>query len=76
MKQYRRRLTNELNDMKEYNKKNLIFLAVIGLAALTAFFTVVMLTYVGKAGLWSAVLPVAAIVYGVYAFIKKFIKKD
>lgn len=62
--------------MQEYNKRNLIFLAVIGLAALVAFFTVVMLTYVGKAGLWSAILPVAAIAYGTYAFVKNYLPKD
>lgn len=60
--------------MKEYNKQNLIFLAVIALAGLTVFFTIVLLTY-AKHGLWSAPLPVAAIGYGVYTFVKKYAKK-
>ena len=41
------------------------------LAALVVFFSVVMLTYVGKAGLWSAVIPVLAIGYAEYGLIKK-----
>ena len=62
--------------MKDYNKRNLIFLAVIGLSALTVFFAVVMLTYVGKAGLWSTPLPVVALGYGVYCFIKRYLPKS
>ena len=59
--------------MQDYNKKNLIFLSIIFAAALVVFFTVVMLTYVGRSGIWSAVIPVAAIAYGVYSFIKKYL---
>lgn len=61
--------------MKEYNKKNFVFLAVIALAALTVFFTVIILTY-AKGGLWSAPLPVAAVGYGIYSFIKKYLPKQ
>lgn len=61
--------------MEEYNKRNLIYLAVIAVAALTAFFTVILLTY-AKGGLWSAPLPVAAIVYGGYCFIKRYLPKQ
>ena len=56
--------------MQEQNKNNAIFLGLVFLAALVVFFTVVMLTYVGKAGLWSAILPVAAIGYLVYGLVK------
>lgn len=59
--------------MQEQNKNNAIFLGLVFLAALVVFFSVVMLTYVGKAGLWSAVLPVLAIGYGVYGLVKKAI---
>ena len=62
--------------MQEQNKNNLVFLAKIALIALVVFFTIVMLTYVGRDGLWSAVLPFVAISYGVYSFIKKYIKKN
>ena len=61
------------NDMQEQNKNNAIFLGLVFLAALVVFFTVVMLTYVGKAGWWSAVLPVLAIVDSVYGLVKKAI---
>ena len=59
--------------MNPQNKNNAIFLGLVFLAALVVFFTIVMLTYVGKAGLWSAVLPVLAIGYGVYGLVKKAI---
>lgn len=59
--------------MNPQNKNNAIFLGLVFLAALVVFFTIVMLTYVGKAGLWSAVLPVAAIGYAVYGIVKKAI---
>lgn len=62
--------------MQDYNKKNLIFLGVIAAAALTVFFTVVLLTYVGKSGLWSAPLPVTAVGYGIYAFLKAYLPKS
>lgn len=63
--------------MQEQNKNNLIFLGKIALVALTAFFTIVLLTY-AKDGLWSAPLPVLAIVYGIFCFVKKYLaeKKD
>ena len=56
--------------MQEQNKNNAIFLGLVFLALLVVFFTVVMLTYVGKDGLWSAVLPVCAIGYALYALVK------
>ena len=61
--------------MHDYNKKNLRFLAVIAVALLTVFFTVVLLTY-AKPGLWSAPLPVVAIGYGVYTFGKNYLPKN
>lgn len=57
--------------MKDWNKKNLILLGIMAAVGLTVFFTVVLLTY-AKGGLWSAPLPVAAIGYGIYVFIKKY----
>ncbi len=57
--------------MQEQNKNNAIFLGLVFLAALVVFFSVVMLTYVGKAGLWSAVIPVLAIGYAVYGLVQK-----
>lgn len=67
-----------MNDMQDYNKQNLIRIAIVALAALTVFFTVVLLWYanaeVGK-GLWSAPLPVVAIGYGVYSFVKNYLPK-
>lgn len=61
--------------MQDYNKKNLIFLGVVFAALLTAFFTVVLLTY-AEGGLWAAPLPVAAVGYGIWAFLKAYIPKD
>ena len=61
------------NDMQEQNKNNAIFLGLVFLAALVVFFSVVMLTYVGKAGLWSAVLPALAIGYAVRGIVSKAI---
>lgn len=61
--------------MQEYNKKNLIFLAVVFTAILAVFFTFVLLTY-AKGGLWSAPLPVVAVGYGIYAFVKKYLPKS
>ena len=63
--------------MQDYNKRNLIFLGVVALAALAAFFAVVMLTYaVESGGLWSAPLPIAAIAYGIYCFVKKYLPRN
>lgn len=59
--------------MQEQNKNNAIFLGLVFLAALVVFFSVVMLTYVGKAGLWSTILPVLALGYAVYSIVKKAI---
>ena len=59
--------------MKDYNKENLLFMGKIFLIALVVFFTIVMLTY-AKDGLWSAPLPVLAVVYGVYSFIEKYLR--
>ena len=59
--------------MQDQNKNNAIFLGLVFLAALVVFFSVVMLTYVGKAGWWSSVLPVLAIVDSVYGIVKKAI---
>lgn len=59
--------------MQEQNKNNAIFLGLVFLAALVVFFSVVMLTYVGKAGLWSTILPVLALGYAVYGIVKKAI---
>ena len=60
--------------MQDYNKKNLYFLLCVFAGLLVVFFTVVMLTYVGKAGLWSVPLPLAAIGYSVYNIVKLAIK--
>ena len=57
--------------MNPQNKNNAIFLGLVFLAALVVIFTIVMLTYVGKEGIWSAVLPVLAIGYAVYGLVKK-----
>ena len=57
--------------MQEQNKNNAIFIGGMFLATLIVFFTIVMLTYVGKGGLWSVILPLAAEGYGLYGFIKK-----
>ena len=60
--------------MQEQNKNNAIFIGGILLAALVVFFTVVMLTYVGKAGIWSTPLPLVAEGYGIYGFVKRIWK--
>lgn len=56
--------------MKDYNKKNLILLAVLAIVGLTVFSTVVMLT---GGGWLSYILPVGAIAYGIYAFVKTYL---
>lgn len=61
--------------MQDYNKRNLIFLGVVFASLLAVFFTVVLLTY-AKGGLWSAPIPVVAVGYGIYAFVKKFLPKS
>ena len=60
--------------MQDYNKKNLYFLLCVFAGLLVVFFTVVMLTYVGKAGLWSVPFPLAAEGYGLYYLVKLAIK--
>ena len=60
--------------MKEYNKKNLLFLAVLFTSMLTVFFTVVMLSYL-NGGWWSIPFPMAGIGYGIYSLLKKYIPK-
>lgn len=57
--------------MQEQNTKNAIFLGGIFSVLLLVIFTVAMITYVGKAGAWSAILPLVAEGYGVYSFVKK-----
>lgn len=62
--------------MTEYNKTNLIQSAVILAVAVVLFFTIIGLTYCVSAGAWWIVpVPVAAIVYGCVAFIKKYYPK-
>jgi len=60
--------------MKEYNKINLQNWCVGALAALTGLFTIIACTYVGKAGAWCLPLPLAGVGYGIYVFVKKYIK--
>ena len=60
--------------MQDYNKKNLYFLLCVTAGLLVVFFTVVMLTYVGKAGLWSVPFPIAAEGYALYCLVKLAIK--
>lgn len=55
--------------MQDWNKKNMIFGAVIAAIGLTAFSTAVMLT---GGGWLSRILPLAAEVYGLYTFFKKY----
>lgn len=56
--------------MKEWNKKNLILFGILAAVGLTVLSTVIFLS----ARLWwSAVLPVAAIGYGIYAFVKSYL---
>lgn len=58
--------------MQEWNKKNMIFGAVLATVGLTAFSTVAMLT----GGGWLAyVLPLVAEGYGLYHFYKKYMPK-
>ena len=62
------------NDMQEQNKNNAeLYCMPSDGGELVVFFSVVMLTYVGKAGWWSAVLPMLAIVDSVYGLVKKAI---
>lgn len=58
--------------MQDWNKKNLILFGIIALCSLTVFFGVILLDY-AKDGIWAAPLPVAAIAYGIYSFLKKYL---
>lgn len=61
--------------MTDYNKANLKNLCVGGLALLVFFLAVVAGWYVVKAhGGWCLPLPVAGVCYGIYAFVKKYVK--
>lgn len=55
--------------MQDWNRKNMIFFAVVATVAITLFSTVVMLT---GGGWLSYVLPLVAEGYGLYAFFKKY----
>ena len=55
--------------MQEWNRKNLIFFAVVATVAITIFSSVVMLT---GGGWLSYVLPIVAEGYGLYTFFKKY----
>ena len=55
--------------MQDWNKKNMIFGAVVATIGLTTFSTAVMLT---GGGWLSYVLPLVAEGYGLYAFYKKY----
>lgn len=60
--------------MQDYNKRNLNFLlGVFGLLAVV-FLSVVMLTFVAKDGLWSAIVPAAYIIYCVVRDFRKLLK--
>lgn len=64
--------------MKPWNKYNLIWLAVIGTAAICAFFTLVLIVNYFELGgkYWFAVLiALVPSVYGFYSFIKKYYPK-
>ena len=61
--------------MTDYNKANLKNLCAGFLALLVFFFTVVAAWYVNKAGgLWCLPLPVLGVGYGLYTFVKKYVK--
>lgn len=55
--------------MQDWNRKNMIFFAVVATVAITLFSTVVMLT---GGGWLSYVLPLVAEGYGLYTFFKKY----
>ena len=55
--------------MQDWNKKNMIFFAVVAAVAITVFSTAVMLT---GGGWLSFVLPLVAEGYGLYTFFKKY----
>lgn len=55
--------------MQDWNRKNMIFFAVVATVAIALFSTVVMLT---GGGWLSYVLPLVAEGYGLYTFFKKY----
>lgn len=56
--------------MKDWNKQNLILLGILLAIGLTFFFTFIL---VGESTVkWAAPIPVAAIIYGVVVFTKKY----
>lgn len=59
--------------MQDYNKNNLMFLLCVFACLLAVFFTVVLLTYVGK-GWWATLVPIAFEAYGIYHLVKIGIK--
>ncbi len=64
--------------MQPWNKQNLFSFAVILVAAAVAFFTIAALTLYFKNGcaFWPVPVPVAAIVYAVVVFVKKYYQKS
>ena len=65
--------------MKPWNKYNLIWLAVIGSAAICAFFTLVLIINYFELGgkYWFALLlALVPYVYGCVVFIKKYLPKS
>lgn len=57
-------------DMQDYNKKNLILFGILVAVGLTVLSTVIFLS---ARYWWSAILPVVAIGYGIYAFVKTYL---
>jgi hypothetical protein len=62
--------------MTEYNKETLAQTIVYIAVGLVAFFTIIAAVLLINAGGWYAIpIPLAAICYGVYCFIKKYYPK-
>lgn len=62
--------------MTEYNKETLAQTIVYIVVGFVAFFTIIASVLLIKAGSWWALpLPLAAIAYGVYCFIKEYYPK-
>ena len=56
--------------MKDWNKQNLILLGVLLAVGLTIFFSFIL---VGESSVkWAAPVPVAAIIYAIVVFVKKY----
>ena len=61
--------------MTDYNKLNLKNWSFGAIAALVGFFTFVACWYVCKAGgAWCIPFPILGTGYGIYAFLKKYLK--